>query len=278
MGAVGSDRSRPRLRNRLCRDDCRLAAARRARRDDRGAGREREAGAEVGGVTTVCPSATRSAKAIFATPKRARRGRAFRPRARQPAVFSARHRNRRRSPAEGCLPVRASRRHQRLCRRRRARISRRAGCSRASFPKSSARASKPPPRNAGLVIVRRRPVVFREGEPPLVTLFAMTRAIDLPPQCTTARGSSHRSIIRTADGDVHPEYAAVKLAIGFPPIGLADGPDLQVGPLRRLFRALRQRAGDGACHVFGRGLAAKIRRPHALVCRSRIRSRAESAS
>ncbi len=29
-------------------------------------------------------------------------------------------------------------------------------------------------RDASLVIVRRRPVVFREGEPPLVTLFAMS--------------------------------------------------------------------------------------------------------
>jgi len=69
---------------------------------------------------------------------------------------------------------------------------------------------------AALVIVRRRPVVFREGEPPLVTLFAMVRASDLPP-------AMHRTwlepplVIRTADGAVHPEYAAVKLAVGFPP-------------------------------------------------------------
>jgi tRNA1Val (adenine37-N6)-methyltransferase len=67
-----------------------------------------------------------------------------------------------------------------------------------------------------LVIVRRRPVIFREGQPPLVTLFAMVRASDLPP-------AMHRTwtepplVIRTADGAVHPEYAAVKLAVGFPP-------------------------------------------------------------
>ena len=35
--------------------------------------------------------------------------------------------------------------------------------------------------NAELMIVRRRPVVFREGQPPLVALFAMMRASDLPP-------------------------------------------------------------------------------------------------
>ncbi len=70
--------------------------------------------------------------------------------------------------------------------------------------------------DAALVIIRQRPVVFREGQPPLVTLFAMIRASDLPP-------AMHRTwiepplVIRTADGAVHPEYAAVKLAVGFPP-------------------------------------------------------------
>src|SRR3984957_10523056 len=34
--------------------------------------------------------------------------------------------------------------------------------------------------DAGLVIVRKRPVVFREGEPPLIALFGMMRADDLP--------------------------------------------------------------------------------------------------
>ena len=69
---------------------------------------------------------------------------------------------------------------------------------------------------AGLTIVRRRPVAFREGEPPLVTLFAMMRASDLP----GARKSTWVEpvlVIRSADGNVHPEYAAVKLSIGFPP-------------------------------------------------------------
>jgi hypothetical protein len=70
---------------------------------------------------------------------------------------------------------------------------------------------------AALAIVRRRPVVFREGEPPLITLFAMVRAADLPEAMRQRTWVEPALIIRAADGSVHPEYAAVKLAIGFPP-------------------------------------------------------------
>lgn len=72
-------------------------------------------------------------------------------------------------------------------------------------------------RNAGLVIVRRRPVVFREGEPPLVALFGMMRAADLPEWFRGQTWIETNLIIRTRDGKIHPEYSAVKLAIGFPP-------------------------------------------------------------
>ena len=68
-----------------------------------------------------------------------------------------------------------------------------------------------------LVILRRRPVVFREGEPPLVTLFAMARQSDVPPAMHDRTWVEPTLVIRTAEGEVHPEYAAVKLAIGFPP-------------------------------------------------------------
>jgi tRNA1(Val) A37 N6-methylase TrmN6 len=72
-------------------------------------------------------------------------------------------------------------------------------------------------RDAGLVIVRRRPVVFREGEPPLIGLFAMMRADDLPERMRDRTWVEPPLVIRCADGSVHPEYAAVKLSIGFPP-------------------------------------------------------------
>jgi tRNA1Val (adenine37-N6)-methyltransferase len=68
-----------------------------------------------------------------------------------------------------------------------------------------------------LVILRRRPIVFREGEPPLVTLFAMSRQSDLPPSMHDRTWVEPALVIRTVDGEVHPEYAAIKLAIGFPP-------------------------------------------------------------
>ena len=72
-------------------------------------------------------------------------------------------------------------------------------------------------REAGLVIVRKRPVVFREGDPPLVALFGMMRADDLPEWFRGQTWTEPDLIIRTRDGKIHPEYSAVKLAIGFPP-------------------------------------------------------------
>jgi tRNA1Val (adenine37-N6)-methyltransferase len=72
-------------------------------------------------------------------------------------------------------------------------------------------------REAGLVIVRKRPVVFREGEPPLVGLLGLTRAEDLPEWFRGQTWEEPPLIIRTRDGKIHPEYSAVKLAIGFPP-------------------------------------------------------------
>ena len=72
-------------------------------------------------------------------------------------------------------------------------------------------------RETGLIIVRKRPVVFREGDPPLVGLFGMMRAEDLPEWFRGQTWDEPALIIRTLTGTIHPEYAAVKLAIGFPP-------------------------------------------------------------
>jgi len=70
---------------------------------------------------------------------------------------------------------------------------------------------------AGLVIVRKRPVVFREGDAPLVALFGLMRAADLPEWFRGQTWIEPDLIIRTRTGAIHPEYSAVKLAIGFPP-------------------------------------------------------------
>lgn len=70
---------------------------------------------------------------------------------------------------------------------------------------------------AAMVVVRRRPVVFKEHEPALVTLFVLMRAVDLPEHMRTRTWVEPPLVIRAADGSVHPEYAAVKLAFGFPP-------------------------------------------------------------
>jgi len=70
---------------------------------------------------------------------------------------------------------------------------------------------------AGLTIVRRRPVVLREGERPLLGLFAAMREKDLPETMRTRTWDEPPLIIRARDGSVHPEYSAVKLSFGFPP-------------------------------------------------------------
>jgi tRNA1(Val) A37 N6-methylase TrmN6 len=72
-------------------------------------------------------------------------------------------------------------------------------------------------REAGLIIVRQRPVVFREGDPPLVGLFGMMKAGDLPEWFRGNTFTEPPLVIRQIGGKIHPEYSAVKLAIGFPP-------------------------------------------------------------
>jgi len=72
-------------------------------------------------------------------------------------------------------------------------------------------------REAGLVIVRRRPVVFREGDAPLIGLFGLMRATDLPEWFRGQTWVEPDLTIRTREGKIHPEYSAVKLSIGFPP-------------------------------------------------------------
>lgn len=72
-------------------------------------------------------------------------------------------------------------------------------------------------RAAGLSIIRRRSIVLREGEPPLLGMFVMMLTRDLPPSIHEQTWQEPDLTIRLRDGSVHPEYAAVKLGFGFPP-------------------------------------------------------------
>jgi tRNA1(Val) A37 N6-methylase TrmN6 len=72
-------------------------------------------------------------------------------------------------------------------------------------------------RTAQLTIIRWRPVIFREGNSPLVGLFAMMRSTDLPEWMRSSTWTEPPLTIRRADGSIHPEYSAVKLSFGFPP-------------------------------------------------------------
>ncbi|MBV9497724.1 MAG: methyltransferase [Acidobacteria bacterium] len=69
----------------------------------------------------------------------------------------------------------------------------------------------------GLTLVRRRDVVFKEGEPPLIALFAAMRADDLPPLMRDRTFYEPPLPIRTREGHTPDEYAAVRLSFGFPP-------------------------------------------------------------
>lgn len=85
------------------------------------------------------------------------------------------------------------------------------------FPEEQRERLERAARKADLAIVRRRPVVFRDGEPPLIALFAMMRAQDLPDRVRHMTWIEPPLVIRAADGSVHHEYITVKLSIGFPP-------------------------------------------------------------
>ena len=69
--------------------------------------------------------------------------------------------------------------------------------------------------DANLKLIRRRDVAFKEGETPLITLFAASRKEDVPPTFETF--VEPVLTIRTRDGGVDPEYSAIRLSFGFPP-------------------------------------------------------------
>ena len=70
---------------------------------------------------------------------------------------------------------------------------------------------------ADLVVVRWRPVALRQGDEPLLGLFLMQRREDLPAKMHGPGWQEPVLTIRLRNGHVDPEYAAVKLSMGFPP-------------------------------------------------------------
>ena len=69
---------------------------------------------------------------------------------------------------------------------------------------------------SGLQIVRKRDVILKEGEDPLLGLFLLMRTTDVPESFRHQTWSDAPLIIRRRDGSIHPEYSLVKAAIGFP--------------------------------------------------------------
>jgi tRNA1(Val) A37 N6-methylase TrmN6 len=73
--------------------------------------------------------------------------------------------------------------------------------------------------DARLKLIRRRDVAFKEGETPLITLFAASRAEDVPE--TYEAFVEAPLTIRRRDGGVDAEYSAIRMSFGFPPGNVA---------------------------------------------------------
>ncbi|HJW72941.1 MAG TPA: methyltransferase [Geothrix sp.] len=74
--------------------------------------------------------------------------------------------------------------------------------------------------DAGLLCLHRREIVFKEGEPYGLDLFATGRQEDFPADfATLARCPEVEApiLIRRSDGSVSPDIALARLAVGFPP-------------------------------------------------------------
>lgn len=75
--------------------------------------------------------------------------------------------------------------------------------------------------DARLRLVRRRDVIFKKGETPLISLFAASRAADIPPAYQPL--IEHPLTIRRRDGGVDAEYSAIRMSFGFPPGNVPAG-------------------------------------------------------
>jgi tRNA1(Val) A37 N6-methylase TrmN6 len=82
--------------------------------------------------------------------------------------------------------------------------------------------------DAELKLIRRRDIIFKEGETPLITLFAASRRGDVP--ATYEAFIEPPLTIRTKDGGVDPEYSAIRLSFGFPPGNVPASPPDRESP------------------------------------------------
>ena len=87
------------------------------------------------------------------------------------------------------------------------------------FPADEAERAVTALQEHALTLVRRRDVIFREGDAPLIALFAASRSEDLPATFETA--VEPPLTIRMRDGSVPREYSAIRLSFGFPPGNVA---------------------------------------------------------
>lgn len=72
-------------------------------------------------------------------------------------------------------------------------------------------------RGAGMVLLRRRDALFKEGEPYGIGLYLAGRAVDFP---ASLHGREHIEApfsLRTREGFFSDEYALIRLSYGFPP-------------------------------------------------------------
>jgi len=88
------------------------------------------------------------------------------------------------------------------------------------FPSDQVERAAEAYRRAGLLLLRRQDVIFKEGDPYGLGLFAGSRGRDLPPGFEAAAELPQVStpiVVRRADGRIHPSMALVRLVMGFPP-------------------------------------------------------------
>src|SRR5207253_1606739 len=90
------------------------------------------------------------------------------------------------------------------------------------FPFAQRQRAEEALREHELVLLRRRDVLFKEGETPMISLFAAGRAADFPPARKTF--VEPPLTIRRADGAIDAEYAMVRLSFGFPPGDVSMSP------------------------------------------------------